>query len=94
MTLNPFTKGVMILPRNFSLEEELQLLDQWQHLSIGKYEAYLASCQVRHNHQVVDCQGCYDKGGNRFMLNYPAIHNKALLRFGGTNTHRCNDVEV
>jgi hypothetical protein len=52
---------------------------------------------------VVDCQGCFIKLENKFLLTDPAIHCSALMRFGSTNmgskgfskffkTHRCNDV--
>jgi hypothetical protein len=52
---------------------------------------------------VVDCQGCFNKAENKFLLTDPAIHCSSLLRFGATNmgakgflkffkTHSCNDV--
>jgi hypothetical protein len=52
---------------------------------------------------VVDCQGCFNVGTNKFLLTDPAIHCTALTRFGGTNmggtgfknffkTHRCNAI--
>jgi len=74
-----------------TMHEAVQAFSHWTYLVTDK------------SLMVVDCQGCYEKGSNKFMLTDPAIHCKSLLRFGGTNmgakgftnffkTHRCNDV--
>jgi hypothetical protein len=73
------------------MHEVVQAFSHWTYVASGK------------RLMVVDCQGCFNSGSNKFLLTDPAIHCTTLLRFGGTNmgttgfknffkTHRCNDV--
>ena len=74
-----------------TMHEVVQAFSHWTYVASSK------------RLMVVDCQGCFNSGLNKFLLTDPAIHCTTLLRFGGTNmgatgfknffkTHRCNDI--